>query len=157
MSGDSFEAYNPASKQAGEEPLHRVKLAGEIASRPVVTVAVGTTLPDAVQAIFDHGFRHLPVVSASRELVGMLSERDLLKARAERAGYWRQLRVESTMTRRLVVARRQASIREVAQVIIRYGVGCVPLVDDEGRLDAIITRSDVLGAVANFAPLDLWA
>lgn len=52
---------------------------GEVASRPVVTVASGTSLRLCAETLRGKGVRHLPVVSDGRP-VGILSARDFFEA-----------------------------------------------------------------------------
>ena len=58
-------------------------LAQDIMTRTVTTATPGTTIEEAME-IMDHGyFRHLPVVEGSK-LVGIISIRDVVKARLQR-------------------------------------------------------------------------
>ena len=50
----------------------------EIMTTDVVHVSPDTGLHDASRIMFDHWFRHLPVVSDSGEVLGIISLRDLL-------------------------------------------------------------------------------
>ena len=52
---------------------------GEVASRPVVTVASGTSLRQCAEILRGKGMRHLPVLSDGRP-VGILSARDFFEA-----------------------------------------------------------------------------
>ena len=71
---------------------------GEVATRPVVTVASGTSLRQCAETLRGKGVRHLPVLSDGKP-VGMLSARDFfeavsggLEALIERARYDEKLR-----------------------------------------------------------------
>ncbi|WP_158220534.1 putative nucleotidyltransferase substrate binding domain-containing protein [Kineosporia sp. A_224] len=55
---------------------------GEVATVPAVTVAPDATTDDAVLALLTHGFRHLPVVGAGGEVLGVVEDRDLLAAQS---------------------------------------------------------------------------
>jgi CBS domain-containing protein len=72
---------------------------GEVATRPVVTVALGTSLRQCAETLRGKGVRHLPVVSPDGRPVGILSARDFfeavsggLEALIERARYDEKLR-----------------------------------------------------------------
>jgi CBS domain-containing protein len=71
---------------------------GEVASKPVVTVASGTSLRECAAALRDKGVRHLPVLGDGKP-VGILSARDFfeavaggLEAMIERVRYDEKLR-----------------------------------------------------------------
>ena len=65
-------------------PLHRGgglddKL-GDVMTRDPITVREDESLWKAVMLMVEHGIRHLPVVNAEGDLVGVLSIRDALRA-----------------------------------------------------------------------------
>lgn len=71
---------------------------GQVASKPVVTVAAGTSLRECAETLRKHGVRHLPVLEGGKA-VGILSARDFfeavsggLEALIERARYDEKLR-----------------------------------------------------------------
>jgi CBS domain-containing protein len=71
---------------------------GEVASQPVVSVALGTSLRECAEKLRGKGVRHLPVLSDGKP-VGILSARDFFEAVAggfevliERARYDEKLR-----------------------------------------------------------------
>jgi CBS domain-containing protein len=55
----------------------------DVMTTDVVTVQPDTTLRDAAQIMFDHWFRHLPVVAEDGSVHGVISLRDLLTLLAE--------------------------------------------------------------------------
>ena len=57
--------------------LGRMKVA-QIMSRPVVTVIPETGIKDAAELLVQYGISALPVVDTKGELVGIVSEADLL-------------------------------------------------------------------------------
>jgi len=68
-----------ASQGTGVHTLH----AGDIMTRTVTTVTPRTTINEAME-LMDRGyFRHLPVLEDGR-LVGIISVRDVVRARIER-------------------------------------------------------------------------
>lgn len=46
------------------------------------------------------------------------------------------------MTTPVVTAREDATLEELARLMLAHGIGCVPIVDDAGRLVGIVTESD---------------
>jgi CBS domain-containing protein len=55
----------------------------DVMTTDVVTIPPETTLHDAAQIMFEHWFRHLPVVSGDGAVLGVISLRDLLTLVAE--------------------------------------------------------------------------
>ena len=67
-----------------------------------------------------------------------------------------QSTVASIMKTNVLTARPATEIRSVANVMFKQRIGAMPIVDEGGKLVGILTRSDILKAVINRAPLELW-
>jgi CBS domain-containing protein len=99
--------------------------------------------------------RHLPVVADDgEEVVGILSQRDLLRgAIARMIGYGefaqqkllKQLSVKEVMTSRVTTIGPNASAAEAAQLMVDHKIGCVVVVE-AGKLAGILTETDILKA-----------
>ena len=110
--------------------------------------AVGETdaLGVAHAAMARHHIRHLPVLGEGR-VVGILSERDVLAARARGNGEsrWWKLPVRDAMTHPVQTAGPDDSLTEVAGRMAAAKIGALPIVE-RGKLLAIVTIPDVLAA-----------
>lgn len=90
--------------------------------------------------------RHLPVVR-DREVVGVISERDLLAW----LGEGRRLDTPSDLVRAAMVAPAKVAspdddLGEVAARMLSFRVGCLPVVSG-GKLVGMVTRGDLLGRI----------
>lgn len=127
----------------------------EIMSHPVVHVRADARLVEAQQLLERAHVRHLPVTSARGQVVGLLSQRDALQARVSQQDLG-ALTVDAVMTHQVLTARPDASIRDAARRMLEARVGSLPITDAEGLPLGIVTRSDILRAVIQRAPLELW-
>lgn len=130
---------------------------------PVALDADASAL-EALELMVDRAIRHLPVVDAARRVVGVVSLDDLRAAlpppvslaqplppeRRETALEWR---VADVMTHAPLTVSEDSSLGEAAERMADARVGCLPVVDEEGRLAAILTETDLLHALATH----LWA
>ncbi len=80
------------------------------------------------------------VVDADGRLVGVLSLRDLIVARPDAP-------ISEVMYPEPVAVGLLAGQDEVAQVVARYNLLAVPVVDDDGRLEGIVTVDDAIDTV----------
>jgi CBS domain-containing membrane protein len=96
--------------------------------------------------------RHLPVVDGGK-LVGIVSQRDLLAASLSRAldfdqgqrrSFLRAVEVAEVMTPEPVTIAPETTLREAARLVLRHKIGCLPVVDGEGRPIGIVTETDLL-------------
>lgn len=99
--------------------------------------------------------RHAPVLGEGGRLAGVVSYRDLVEA--IRARLEKELgleRVEALLGEplreigrtRVVTVDPDCPPARAARLMLRYGIGFLPVVDAEGRLLGIVTESDLLRA-----------
>ncbi|MCA9291290.1 MAG: CBS domain-containing protein [Phycisphaerales bacterium] len=125
----------------------------DIMTHPVVIVHLDDTL-ERVRAIFEASkFHHLVVVDGHR-VVGVLSDRDLLKhvspfigrtfmERGQDLNTLRR-RVHQVMSRDPVVARDDMPLLEAGRFLLEHAVTCLPVVDEADRLCGVVTWRDLL-------------
>ena len=134
------------------QPHHRPVLAvRDLMSRSVRTLPLNSTLEDARREMELHHFRHLPIVDSKGRAVGMLSDRDL-----HRAQVGENAKVSEVMSTRVLTATPDTSVREAAGVMLHEKINSLPIVNELGVLQGILTTSDILRGLWNEAPLELW-
>lgn len=111
-------------------------------TREVVTIGPKAMAVTAEKTMMQGGFRHLPVVSPTGELLGMLSDRDLIRARAlNRDGH---IAVAEVMSKNVVhFAHPGTRAREATWTMLNEKLGALPVVEDQ-RLVGLITETDLL-------------
>ena len=114
--------------------------AEKAASKPVLTVKSETTLEEADQLLSEHSFKGAPVTEDGR-LVGIISRRDLHKGLRSSLGH---APVKGFMSRKLITAAPEQSLTELRRLMVEENIGRIPLVDSNGALVGIVTRSDIL-------------
>jgi acetoin utilization protein AcuB len=118
----------------------------------------------ALDLMIERGIRHLPVLDASRRVVGVLSLDDLRAAlpfevslRRAPDPIARQLArdwcVGDVMTYAPHTLAEDAPLAEAAARMAEHRIGCIPVVDAQGRLVGILSETDVLQALAT----SLWS
>lgn len=60
------------------------------------------------------------------------------------------MKVRDIMSQPVITAHEEASLEEVAKLMLEHEIGAVPVVDDRGRLVGIITESDFTGKERGF-------
>ena len=109
----------------------------------------------ALDLMIDHAIRHLPVVDAEGRVCGVLSFDDLRAAfpvplslrtplSVEERGDVGDVAVGEVMTYAPVTIRYDAPLEEAAQRMVDGRFGCLPVVDEKGRLDGMISETDLL-------------
>ena len=139
-------------------------------SRDVVTVNPTMPVREAVERLVGRGFRALPVVDEAGQLVGMVTNRDLverggLEARIELLGAMSPdarativgrldpgLTVADVMTAVPVSIGVTQSLGQAAHLMADRRLKRLPVTDDDGRLGGIVSRMDILRAVGETFP-----
>ncbi len=118
-------------------------IVAEIARKTVVTAGPSETLRTASTKMTENSVGSLIVVSETGRLVGIITERDIVRALAAGADP-DKARVEEYMTVNPVTARSEESLVSVAHKMIHHGIRHLPVVDSTGRLIGVVSIRDVL-------------
>ncbi|MFD0883325.1 CBS domain-containing protein [Streptosporangium algeriense] len=148
----------------------RVKVS-EVMTREVTSVGGATPFKDVAEVLIAHGVSAVPVVDAGNHVVGVVSEADLLhkeefKEQYYREGYQPPLRARlrhrlareqdrgrakahgdtaaELMTSPAVTVRPQSAIVYAMRLMDEHGVKRLPVVDENGVLQGIVSRQDLL-------------
>jgi CBS domain-containing protein len=139
-------AASPARK---DKKAAKVK---ERMSRNPATVKADDGLKDAIWKM-EHGyFRHLPVVDDKGKLIGMLTDRDIRLIRPSLAFVGKEdaavqlwsISVQQAAVFDPISVKAETSLREAAEMMLRWHVGGLPVVDDHEKLVGMITYTDIL-------------
>ena len=150
----AYRAMLPADIERG--PLYH---ADQIMQRRVVSVAAGDAVAQAWRTLCDEGIHQAPVLDDVGQLVGIVSERDLLTTINIDSGRIVDVltrRVSDVMATPVVAAVALTDIRRIAAVMLDNRVDGVPIVNERGRLVGFVSRGDILRSVITDPPLSLW-
>ena len=90
------------------------------------------------------------IVKDYGRMIGILTERDLLKAMAARV-HTSEARVRQWMTEDPLTASADADCEEAAQVMLEHGFRHLPVVDDGGNVTGIVSLRRVVAATKTAA------
>lgn len=146
--------------------------AGDVMTTDVITVAPETSVQDLAVLLANHGISGVPVVDAVNNLVGLVSEGDLLhrtETGTERRTQRRRSRwldvfasdrnsardyvrshgrtVRDVMTRDVITVTETTELNEVANLLETKRVKRVPVVRD-GKVIGIVSRANLVRALA---------
>jgi CBS domain-containing protein len=149
-----------------------VKTVAEIMTRDPIVVTPATPLKEAIQILAERHISGLPVVNEQGVLVGVISESDLMwqETGAEPPPYVMVLdsiiylqnphkyeqeihkalgqTVGEVMTSHVTTITPQKSLPEAAHALQQKQVHRLPVLDDAGKLIGILTRGDIIRAMA---------
>jgi CBS domain-containing protein len=115
--------------------------AKDIMTTDVLAVARNADIYRAIRMMVENNVTGLPVIGSDRTLVGVVTEKDVLKLLYEVED--RPGKVEDFMTEAVVAFDEEADIETVAEGLAANHFRRVPILK-EGRLVGIISRKDVI-------------
>jgi acetoin utilization protein AcuB len=104
-------------------------------TRNPVTVTDQTTVEQALEIIQELELRHLPVIDDKEALVGIVSEKDLLRASSDAP-------IEGIMTTDVITVTEYTALEDAARIMADHKVSSLPVMRN-GRLVGIITETDL--------------
>jgi CBS domain-containing protein len=128
--------------------------AKDIMSTPVITVSPDTRLKQVAGILLDHDVSAVPVVGGAGEILGIISEADLVSLETSPDPRSRIIlfrppprpvprTAEEVMTREVVALPEDADVAEVARLMLEKRVKRIPIVSGD-RVVGIVSRRDVL-------------
>jgi CBS domain-containing protein len=114
----------------------------DLMSTAVISVKASDTLDHARTTMEVADIRHLPVVDDKFHVVGVLSNRDLLRAASRRGAA--KLRVGTLMTREVVTVHPRTGAAEAAARMLERKIGSLPVVGEDEILVGVVTETDFL-------------
>jgi len=152
----ALEAYHKiVSKSSIVEPLVYVY---QIMSSPVSTIRLDIPLVDAWRMLRAGNVRQLVVTTAKRQLLGILSDRDVLRRINVIDGEVevdQELFVSEVIEQEIITTDSYSDIRRVAKIMAYYHLDALPVLEDE-KMIGIVTRGDILRGFADNPKLNLW-
>jgi CBS domain-containing protein len=139
-------------------PLNAPRLVGDLMTAEPVVIAADAHLTDAAKLLDQHHIHGLPVTDEAGVLVGVISQTDLLRARATEYLWanWAGLRVKHLMTSPALTIHKDQPIAMAARKMERHHVHRLVVVADEDETLPIgmISTSDVVHAMSAFPSED---
>jgi CBS domain-containing protein len=141
----------------------------DVMVRDVVTVRPDTDVAEAIRLLGEHDVSALPVVDPAGNLIGVLSEADLIHrveiGTEKRRPWWQEAvtgastlaadfakshgkKVGEVMTSGVISVSEDTPLSEIATLFERKGIKRVPVVKD-GKLVGIVSRANLIQALAS--------
>jgi predicted CoA-binding protein/predicted transcriptional regulator len=139
------------SSSRGRKDRKAAKVKERMTKNPA-TVKPDDGIKDAIWKMDRGHFRHLPVVDDSGKLIGILSDRDIRLIRPSLVSVneedamvqlW-SISVQQAAVFDPISVKPETTLREAAELMLRWHVGGLPVVDVQEKLVGIITYTDLL-------------
>jgi len=139
----------------------------DIMTEQLVCIGAGESLAMVMESMKNGKFRHVPIVDEEGTMVGIVSDRDVLRylpfvggQRLPGTGAFRSslfhvdmrdpslsLPISSIMTRNVTHIRPDCNFYDAVKMLQELKISCLPVVDEEKKLRGIVTVTDVMRAL----------
>jgi CBS domain-containing protein len=143
-------------------------VARDIMVKKVITINKNESVKKLSDVLIKNKISGVPVIDDDGKLIGIATEGDLIVKDADLhfPGYFKLLdsiiylesldkfktnlkkylgtKVEDIMTAKVKTVRDDTPVSEVANIMIKYNINRVPVLDSKGSLIGIITRADIV-------------
>lgn len=111
----------------------------------VVTIQPDSTVHEAIELLVEHNIGGLVVTASNGSVVGIITERDILRASAKQSDRLREIKVADEMTRDVIIGVPDDDLDYVMGVMTKNRIRHLPVLDESG-LVGIVSIGDVVNA-----------
>jgi CBS domain-containing protein len=122
----------------------RVLLVRDVMSREVVTIDPDAPVIEAARLMKKNDIGSVVVVTPRGEVIGIVTEKDLVTRVVAENRNPLETRVREVMTPNPVTVYDDTPLEIAARLMAERGIGHLPVVDRAGRLVGILAKSDIL-------------
>jgi CBS domain-containing protein len=119
--------------------------AEKVMTQKVITCSPADTLLQVQQLMVKNNISRVVIVDENNKPVGITTQKDIvafLVADKSKRGI-EEIKAEEVMTKKLITAKRNASISKIAETMTKKDISSVIIVDGKGKLDGIVTKTDI--------------
>ncbi|SFM24189.1 homoserine O-acetyltransferase MetX [Methanolobus profundi] len=113
-------------------------IVSDVMNTDIVSIRKGISIEETAQVMFEKGITHLPVVSDSDELTGIVTSWDISKAVALKCKT-----LEGIMTKDVLTVKGNEDIESAAKKMELNSISALPVVDDENRIIGIVGSEEI--------------
>ena len=115
----------------------------KIKSRPVITVGPNETVVAAIQKLVEHDRGSIPVCNDNGELVGIITERDIVRKCFVRSDALASIKIDEVMTKDVAIGTPEDDLDYAISVMKQKRIRHIPIVDSQKVL-GIVSMRDLL-------------
>jgi len=112
--------------------------------RIVVTVGPNDTISAAIQKLVEHDRGSLPVCNDKGELVGIITERDIVRKCFARSDAFANIKIQDIMSKQVAIGNPEDDLDYAISVMKQKRIRHLPIVDNQ-KVVGMISMRDLLG------------
>ena len=114
-------------------------IAKDVMTRDIITVSPSIKIKDLAMILIRNQISGAPVADKKGKILGIVSEADIVAKRGKDA--------KAIMSKKVISVPQDASVEEIARLMGTHAIKRLPVMDN-GKIIGIVTRADIVNAVA---------
>jgi CBS domain-containing protein len=115
-----------------------------LSGKQVKTISPDATIKELSQSLSDLKIGALVVSSNGKNILGIVSERDIVQALPLHLHEIAQIHVRDIMTVNVMTCKKESTVAQLMALMTEKRIRHVPVIDDSGELISIISIGDVV-------------
>lgn len=112
--------------------------------RQVITIHGEATVNEAVARLVQNDIGSLPVVDGSGRLIGIFTERDVLRGLQKSGADFCHVKISDAMTKNPVACHQSDSIQDTMGKMSDHRIGQLPVLDERDNVVGVVSVGDVV-------------
>ena len=153
-------ALNSYKKMANIDTSDIVFHVKDIMTKDCIYIDAKSSIQDAYNVLREYKIGQMPNVSFGKRIMGTIDKKmilNLLMDDLENSKNTLERKLEDLYLPQLITADPSTDIRKVAKVMIDFKLHAVPIVEENGILIGIVSKTDIIKAVSHIPQFQLWS
>ena len=151
---------NSYKKVATLDTLEPVYKARDIMTHDVIYARNDSTIEDIYYLIKEKKVSQIPITGFGKKIIGIVNKKIILSLLMNHLDDTQAIlkrKIDDVYLPEVLTADPDSDVRDVVKVMLDLKLDAIPIVDDSDVLMGIISKTDILKAVANLPKLQLWS
>ncbi|HRM78061.1 MAG TPA: CBS domain-containing protein, partial [Aliarcobacter cryaerophilus] len=147
-------------KVATLDTLEPVYKARDIMTHDVIYARNDLTIEDIYYLIKEKKVSQIPITGFGKKIIGIVNKKIILSLLMNHLDDTQAIlkrKIDDVYLPEVLTADPDSDVRDVVKVMLDLKLDAIPIVDDSDVLMGIISKTDILKAVANLPKLQLWS
>ena len=120
------------------------RLVEKLSKRGCLTISQEVNIGDLSRFLTKHKIGATPVTDAAGKLVGIISERDIVRHMANAEGDFRNTPIEKIMTKQVITCKVTDSASDMMAAMTNKKIRHVPITNEDGHVLGMVSIGDVV-------------
>lgn len=152
-------ALNTYKKIANLDTTEKVYHVSEIMTTDCISLTNDVTLENAYYSLKENMLSQIPIITDDKKILGMINKKTILNLVVEDIDNAKEImdrKISDIYLPELITTDPITDIRRVAKVMLDFKLDAIPVVDENHFLLGIVSKTDIIKAVATIPKFELW-